>query len=93
MFWDAYLTCVIFCRVSGGKTGSGMVILEVVDVNDHTPELPSAEMVVCEKIGELGSTLVVAEDKDGPPFSSPFSFQLGAKNDGKWAVKSFNGVW
>ncbi|XP_046884094.1 desmocollin-3-like [Hypomesus transpacificus] len=77
---------------ASGKTGSGMVILEVVDVNDHTPELPSAEMVVCEKIGELGSTLVVAEDKDGPPFSSPFSFQLGAKNDGKWAVKSFNGT-
>ncbi|XP_062338484.1 desmocollin 2-like protein [Osmerus eperlanus] len=75
---------------ASGKTGSGMVILEVVDMNDHTPELPSAQMVVCEKSGELGSTLAVAEDKDGPPYSSPFSFQLGAKNDGKWAVKRFN---
>lgn len=70
-----------------------MVILVVEDLNDNKPTLPTSEQVLCEKEGELGSVLVVAEDNDQTPFSSPFSFSLPPGHDGKWSVKSFNGRW
>lgn len=77
--------------VSGSKTGTGTVIIQVEDVNDNMPTIPTSELVLCEKEGELGSVMVVAEDKDQPPFSSPFTFRLPQDNDGKWSVTRFNG--
>lgn len=65
----------------------------VEDVNDNIPTLPTGELVLCEKEGTLGSVLVVAEDKDGSPFSSPFSFSLPDNNDGTWSVTRINGRW
>uniref|UniRef100_A0A8C7D4S5 Desmocollin-2 n=1 Tax=Oncorhynchus kisutch TaxID=8019 RepID=A0A8C7D4S5_ONCKI len=73
------------------KTGTGTVIIQVEDVNDHVPVIPSKDLVVCEKDGgEMGSVLVVAEDKDRAPFAAPFSFKLGEEHDGRWAVKRLN---
>uniref|UniRef100_A0A4W5KQ56 Cadherin domain-containing protein n=1 Tax=Hucho hucho TaxID=62062 RepID=A0A4W5KQ56_9TELE len=73
------------------KTGTGTVIIQVEDMNDHAPDIPSKDLVLCEKDGgEMGSVLVVAEDEDQAPFSAPFSFKLGEKHDDKWAVKPLN---
>ncbi|XP_037313109.2 desmocollin 2-like protein isoform X1 [Pungitius pungitius] len=72
------------------KTGTGTVIIVVEDVNDNVPTLPSRELVLCEKEGELGSIRVTAEDKDQAPFSSPFSFSLPSGHDGKWSITKFN---
>lgn len=80
----------LYC-ISGSKTGTGTVIIQIEDVNDNMPELPDGELVLCEKDGELGSVLVVAEDKDQPPFSGPFSFQMPQDRDDKWSVTRFNG--
>lgn len=77
-------------RVSGSKTGTGTIILEVLDVNDNVPEVPHP-LKVCEKEGELGSVVFEAEDKDGAHLSSPFSFRLGPDHDDNWAVKKVNG--
>jgi len=63
----------------------------VEDVNDHMPAIPTSELILCEKDGEMGSVVVVAEDTDETPFSSPFSFRLPSDHDGKWSVTSFNG--
>ncbi|XP_030017235.1 desmocollin 2-like protein [Sphaeramia orbicularis] len=71
------------------KTGTGTVIIQVEDVNDNVPELPTGELLLCEKEEGFGSVLVVAEDKDDSPFSAPFSFSL-PENDGKWSVTRFN---
>lgn len=79
--------------IPGSKTGTGTVIIMVEDVNDNVPTVPTGELVVCEKEGELGSVLVVAEDSDQSPFSAPFSFSLPHDNDGKWSVTRFNGRW
>lgn len=65
----------------------------VEDVNDNVPVLPTPDMVLCEKEGELGSVLVVAEDKDQRPFSDPFSFSLPHDHDGKWSLTKVNGRW
>ncbi|XP_069013535.1 desmocollin 2-like protein [Embiotoca jacksoni] len=75
---------------ASSKTGTGTVIIVVEDVNDNVPELPTAEHVLCEKEGELGSVLLVAEDKDQSPFSFPFSFSLPHDNNGQWSVTTFN---
>lgn len=75
---------------ASAKTGTGTVIIIVEDVNDHMPAIPTSELILCEKDGELGSVVVVAEDTDETPFSSPFSFRLPSDHDGKWSVTSFN---
>ncbi|KAK2895234.1 desmocollin 2-like protein [Channa argus] len=75
---------------ASSKTGTGTVIIQVEDINDNMPEIPTRELVLCGKGGELGSVPVVAEDKDQPPFSYPFSFSLPKDNDGKWSLKRFN---
>uniref|UniRef100_H3CL82 Desmocollin 2 like n=1 Tax=Tetraodon nigroviridis TaxID=99883 RepID=H3CL82_TETNG len=72
------------------KTGMGTVILVIEDVNDNKPTLPTDELLICEKEGQHGSTVVVAEDKDAEPFSFPFSFSLPPANDGKWALETIN---
>ncbi|XP_077376327.1 desmocollin 2-like protein isoform X2 [Festucalex cinctus] len=73
------------------KTGTGTVIIQVEDVNDNVPMiLPPGERVVCEKEGELGSVLLVAEDADDPPFKGPFTFTLPDNDEGKWSVTRFN---
>ncbi|KAM7400568.1 hypothetical protein PAMA_004989 [Pampus argenteus] len=77
---------------ASSKTGTGTVIIQVEDVNDHVPILPSIDkmLVLCEKEGESGSVLVVAEDLDQIPFSSPFSFNLPEGHKGEWSVTRFN---
>ncbi|XP_054623901.1 desmocollin 2-like protein [Dunckerocampus dactyliophorus] len=75
---------------ASSKTGTGTVILQVEDVNDNIPIVPPSERVLCEKEGELGSVLVVAEDLDRSPFSAPFTFSMPADHDGKWSVTRFN---
>ncbi|XP_044076580.1 desmocollin 2 like [Siniperca chuatsi] len=75
---------------ASSKTGTGTVIIVVEDVNDNVPTIPTSELVLCEKEGELGSVLVVAEDNDQSPFSSPFSFSLPYHQDGIWSVKRLN---
>ncbi|XP_035860719.1 desmocollin 2 like isoform X2 [Sander lucioperca] len=77
---------------ASSKTGTGTVIIVVEDVNDNVPVLPTPDMVLCEKEGELGSVLVVAEDKDQRPFSDPFSFSLPHDHDGKWSLTKVNGT-
>lgn len=62
------------------------------DENDNIPTIPS-ELTFCQEDGVLGSVVVVAEDKDQSPFSSPFTFSLPNNNDGTWSVKSLNGKW
>ncbi|TDH05764.1 hypothetical protein EPR50_G00125840 [Perca flavescens] len=77
---------------ASSKTGTGKVIIVVEDVNDNMPVIPPTEIVLCEKEGELGSVLVVAEDKDQKPFSDPFSFSLPHGHEGKWSLTKVNGT-
>ncbi|XP_017278035.1 desmocollin 2 like [Kryptolebias marmoratus] len=75
---------------SSTKSGVGMVTLVIEDVNDNQPVIPS-HLVLCEdKTDQLGSVLVVAEDRDLSPFSSPFSFNLLPEYKDAWSVELFN---
>lgn len=63
----------------------------IEDDNDNMPTFLPGEKVVCEKDGEHGSVVIVAEDKDQAPLSSPFTFSMPPDHDGKWSVTKFNG--
>lgn len=69
------------------KTGKGMVILQIEDVNDNAPVIPGSDLVMCSRADTLSSVLVEAVDKDQSPYSTPFIFELGAEHDGKWKLK------
>ena len=76
---------------TGSKSGTGTVVILVEDVNDNIPTLPTDEQVLCEKEGELGSLVLVAKDKDMPPFAGPFTFSFPEDNDGYWVLERLNG--
>lgn len=69
------------------KKGKGTVIMLIEDVNDNVPLIPTSELVLCSQADKMGSVLVEAEDKDQSPYSTPFIFELGPENDGKWKLK------
>ncbi|XP_067240946.1 desmocollin 2-like protein [Chanodichthys erythropterus] len=69
------------------KIGKGMVIIQIEDDNDNMPVIPGTDLVICNKGDTLSSVLVEAVDLDKPPYSTPFIFELGAENDGKWKLK------
>lgn len=72
---------------SGKKTGNGMVILQIEDDNDNKPVIPNSDLIMCNRGDTLSSVLVEAVDKDQSPYSTPFIFKLGEKDDGKWKLK------
>ncbi|KAJ3581007.1 hypothetical protein NHX12_017179 [Muraenolepis orangiensis] len=57
------------------KSATGTVIILVEDENDHVPDLPNKDRILCEKDGQLGSVEVNAVDADQSPFSGPFNFE------------------
>uniref|UniRef100_A0A3B3VSY8 Desmocollin 2 like n=1 Tax=Poecilia latipinna TaxID=48699 RepID=A0A3B3VSY8_9TELE len=72
------------------KSGIGTVVLVIEDENDNKPTIPK-ELTLCKKQdGSLNSLVVVAEDNDASPFSSPFTYSMPAKHDGNWEVSSYN---
>ncbi|XP_062386301.1 desmocollin 2-like protein [Sardina pilchardus] len=74
------------------KTGTGTVFITIDDENDNIPLLPTHDLIVCEKDGQLGSVVVAAEDKDKTPYSAPFLFKLGEPYEGKWTLSKLNGT-
>ncbi|KAJ8272791.1 hypothetical protein GJAV_G00093490 [Gymnothorax javanicus] len=80
---------------ASSKSSTGTVTIHLVDENDNVPVPLGKEMILCEKKGEQGSVLVVAEDRDGKPFSDPFTFELEGGYEKKWTLKRENGtaVW
>ncbi|KAJ8267896.1 hypothetical protein COCON_G00130680 [Conger conger] len=75
---------------ASSKSGTGTVIIKVEDENDNVPLPLARELELCQKKGELGSVMVVADDKDQIPFSAPFTFHLADGHDEKWTVVKVN---
>ncbi|XP_012683281.2 desmocollin-2 [Clupea harengus] len=75
---------------SSAKTGTGTVFIIVDDENDNLPLLLSNDLILCERSGELGSVVMVAEDKDSHPYSSPFLFELMEPHEGEWKLSKLN---
>ncbi|XP_048371127.1 B-cadherin-like isoform X1 [Sphaerodactylus townsendi] len=66
-------------------TGTGTLLLTLLDVNDNSPELDRQEVTVCNRNPERQSLPI--RDKDQPPNTSPFHAKLTNGSDDNWAVK------
>ncbi|KAL0164253.1 hypothetical protein M9458_040006, partial [Cirrhinus mrigala] len=69
------------------KTGKGMVIIQIEDVNDNIPVIQGRDLIMCSKGDTQSSVLVGAMDMDKQPYTTPFTFELGADQDKKWKLK------
>ncbi|XP_073672750.1 desmocollin 2-like protein [Garra rufa] len=69
------------------KTGKGMVVIQIEDTNDNMPAIGVTDPIMCSRGDTLSSILIEAQDMDRPPYSTPFSFELGAGQEGSWKLK------
>ncbi|GCC16536.1 hypothetical protein chiPu_0020331 [Chiloscyllium punctatum] len=59
----------------GIRTGTGTVVINLDDVNDHLPLIRNNQLYICEN-GQRQFVNVSAEDSDIAPNSAPFTFLL-----------------
>ncbi|XP_060679872.1 desmocollin-2-like [Hemiscyllium ocellatum] len=78
-----------------GRTGTGTVVINLDDVNDHIPLIHNNQLYICEN-GQRQFVNVSAEDSDIAPNSAPFTFLLPdeppeIKN--KWTITNQMGTY
>jgi hypothetical protein len=71
------------------KTATGMVAIQVEDLNDHCPTLTSKVQTMCMTADAI---TVTAVDKDAFPNGAPFTFTIIPEGtEGVWVVEHLNG--
>ncbi|KAJ6662139.1 hypothetical protein lerEdw1_012604 [Lerista edwardsae] len=63
-----------------GKTGTGVVVVNLEDENDNFPVIPPQDYVMCR---DKEPVLLTAVDADLPPNTTPFSF---GTSDPRWRI-------
>ncbi|MCJ8747437.1 hypothetical protein PDJAM_G00153370 [Pangasius djambal] len=66
-------------------TGTGTLVIELLDVNDNAPTIEERVISVCNK--ESAPVLLSVTDKDGPEYASPFSVQLQGDGRNNWTAR------
>lgn len=66
-------------------TGTGTLLLTLLDVNDHGPEPEPRNIVVCNR-SPVPQVLTVI-DRDLPPNTGPFRAELSHGSGDSWAVE------
>nr|XP_033799115.1 cadherin-3 [Geotrypetes seraphini] len=66
-------------------TGSGTLVLYLLDVNDNGPEPNPRNITVCNQNSQPQILRII--DKDLPPNTSPFTFALSHGSDVNWAAE------
>ncbi|XP_039744573.1 cadherin-15 [Pteropus medius] len=60
-------------------TATGTLSIEILEVNDHAPELSPPSGSLCSKPDQGSGLLLSATDEDLPPHGAPFHFQLSPR--------------
>ncbi|XP_004437077.1 PREDICTED: cadherin-15 [Ceratotherium simum simum] len=60
-------------------TATGTLSIEILEVNDHAPELSSPSGSLCSEPDQGSGLLLGAVDEDLPPHGAPFHFQLSPR--------------
>ncbi|EPQ05398.1 Cadherin-15 [Myotis brandtii] len=60
-------------------TATGTLSIEILEVNDHAPELSPSSGSLCSEPGQGSGLLLGATDEDLPPHGAPFHFQLSPR--------------
>ncbi|NWT11330.1 CAD15 protein, partial [Vireo altiloquus] len=75
-------------------SATGTLSIEILEVNDHAPQLQPPAGVLCGRPGRGGTLLLGATDEDRPPHGAPFHFQLSPQHPQlarNWSIARFNG--
>lgn len=75
-------------------SATGTLSIEILEVNDHAPQLQQPAGVLCGRPGRGGTLLLGATDDDRPPHGAPFHFQLSPQHPQlarNWSIARFNG--
>uniref|UniRef100_A0A8C5T2I5 Cadherin 15 n=1 Tax=Malurus cyaneus samueli TaxID=2593467 RepID=A0A8C5T2I5_9PASS len=67
-------------EVSTAALATGTLSIEILEVNDHAPQLQPPAGVLCGRPGRGGTLLLGATDDDRPPHGAPFHFQLSPQH-------------
>ncbi|KAK2505377.1 hypothetical protein MC885_020803 [Smutsia gigantea] len=92
---DGWYRAVILAQddASPSRTATGTLSIEILELNDHAPELSPPHGSVCSEPDHGSGLLVGATDEDLPPHGAPFHFQLSpsvpelARN---WSLSQIN---
>ncbi|VCW68738.1 unnamed protein product, partial [Gulo gulo] len=78
---DGWYRAIILARddASPPCTATGTLSIEILEVNDHAPELSPPSGSVCSKPEQGSGLLLGATDEDLPPHGAPFHFQLSPR--------------
>lgn len=60
-------------------TATGTLSIEILEVNDHAPELSPSSGSLCSEPDQGSGLLLGATDEDLPPHGAPFHFQLSPR--------------
>ncbi|XP_063169185.1 B-cadherin-like [Candoia aspera] len=83
---DTY-TALVLAADDGSPpaTGTGTLLLTLLDVNDHGPEPDRRKLTVCNR--NPAPQLLRILDKDLPPHASPFRAELSHNSEENWAAE------
>ncbi|XP_045845362.1 cadherin-15 isoform X3 [Meles meles] len=93
---DGWYRAIILARddASPPCTATGTLSIEILEVNDHAPELSPPSGSVCSKPEQGSGLLLGATDEDLPPHGAPFHFQLSPRVPEltrNWSLTPING--
>ncbi|KAI5276843.1 Cadherin-15 [Manis pentadactyla] len=92
---DGWYRAIILAQddASPARTATGTLSIEILEINDHAPELSPPHGSMCSEPDHSSGLLVGATDEDLPPHGAPFHFQLSpsvpelARN---WSLRQIN---
>ena len=70
-------------------TGTGTLLLTLLDVNDHGPEPEPRDIIICNR-SPVPQVLTIT-DQDLPPNTGPFRAELSHGSGDSWAVEVGSG--
>ncbi|KAM9047290.1 cadherin-15 isoform 2-T2 [Megaptera novaeangliae] len=78
---DGWYRAIILARddASPPSTATGTLSVEILEVNDHAPELSPPWGSLCSMPDQGSGLLLGATDEDLPPHGAPFHFQLSPR--------------
>lgn len=72
-------TRLLLSAASPPCTATGTLSIEILEVNDHAPELSPPSGSLCSEPDQGSGLLLGAVDEDLPPHGAPFHFQLSPR--------------
>uniref|UniRef100_A0ACB8FD79 Uncharacterized protein n=1 Tax=Sphaerodactylus townsendi TaxID=933632 RepID=A0ACB8FD79_9SAUR len=80
-----YNPCIITVSATdrSGKTGTGKIVITVIDENDNYPVIPESNYIMCK---DKEPVYITALDADQPPYTTPFHFEIQKPVGSTWRI-------